>query len=77
MHFVLLCKLLILKKYSTRVLIKKSVCYFESSFGHFGVFVVKLHPLLDDAAHARLGVVNKLKASDVGTAFPQVCQVNV
>lgn len=53
---------------------KKERCkYFESSFGHFGVFVVKLHPLLDDAADAGLWVVDKLKASDVRPTFPQVC----
>lgn len=53
---------------------KKERCkYFESSFGDFGVFVVKLHPLLDDAADAGLWVVDKLKASDVCPTFPQVC----
>lgn len=51
--------------------------YFKSTLGHFGVFVVKLHPLLDDAAHSRLRVVDELEAGDVGATFPQVCQVNV
>lgn len=51
--------------------------YFESSFEHFGVFVVKLHPLLDDAADAGLRVVDELEASDVCPTFPQVCQVDV
>lgn len=51
--------------------------YFKSTLGHFGVFVVKLHPLLDDTADSRVRVVDELEASDVGTTFPQVCQVNV
>lgn len=51
--------------------------YFKSTLGHFGVFVVKLHPLLDDTADSRVRVVDELEASDVGATFPQVCQVNV
>lgn len=51
--------------------------YFESTLGHFGVFIVKLHPLLDDAADAGLRVVDELEASDVCPTFPQVCQVDV
>lgn len=51
--------------------------YFEAAFGHFGVFVVKLHPLLDDTADGGVGIVDKLEAGDVGATFPQVCQVNV
>lgn len=51
--------------------------YFKAALGHFGVFVVKLHPLLDDAVDGGVGVVDKLEAGDVGAAFPQVCQVNV
>lgn len=51
--------------------------YFESTFRHFGVFDVKLHPLLDHAADAGLRVVDQLEAGDVGPAFPQVGQVDV
>lgn len=51
--------------------------YFESSFGHFVVFVIKLHPLLGDAADSRLRIVDELKTCDVGTPFSQVRQVNV
>ena len=51
--------------------------YFESTFGHFGVFIIKLHPLLDNAADTGLGVVDKLEAGDVRPTFPQVCQVYV
>lgn len=51
--------------------------YFEAALGHFGVFVVKLHPLLDDTADGGVGIVDKLEAGDVGATFPQVCQVNV
>lgn len=51
--------------------------YFESCLGHFGVFVVKLHPLLGDAAHTGLRVVDELKTCDVGATFPQVSQVNI
>lgn len=51
--------------------------YFKSTLGHFGVFVVKLHPLLDDTADSRVRVVDELEAGDVGATFPQVCQVNV
>lgn len=51
--------------------------YFQSAFGHFGVFVVELHPLLDDTADRRVRVVDELEAGDIGTTFPQVCQVDV
>lgn len=51
--------------------------YFESTLGHFGVFVVELHPLLDDAADAGLRVVDELEAGDVRPAFPQICQIDV
>lgn len=51
--------------------------YFESTLGHFGIFIVKLQPLLDDTADAGVRVVDKLEASDVRPTFPQVCQVNV
>lgn len=51
--------------------------YFKSTLGHFGVFVVKLHPLLDDAADSRVRVVDELEASDVGATFPQIGQINV
>lgn len=51
--------------------------YFESTFRHFGVFDVELHPLLDHAADAGLRVVDQLEAGDVGSAFPQVGQVDV
>lgn len=51
--------------------------YFESTFGHFGVFDVELHPLLHHAADAGLRVVDQLEAGDVGSAFPQVSQVDV
>lgn len=51
--------------------------YFKSTLGHFGVFVVKLHPLLDDTADSRVRIVDELEAGDVGATFPQVCQVNV
>lgn len=47
--------------------------YFKSTLGHFGVFVVKLHPLLDDTADSRVRVVDELEASDVGATLPQVC----
>lgn len=32
--------------------------YFESALGHFWVFIVKLQPLLDDAADTGLRVVD-------------------
>lgn len=51
--------------------------YFKAALRHFGVFVVKLHPLLDDTVDGGVGVVDKLESSDVGAAFPQICQVNV
>lgn len=51
--------------------------YFKSTLGHFGVFVVKLHPLLDDAADSRVRVVDELEAGDVGATFPQIGQINV
>lgn len=51
--------------------------YFESTLRHFGVFIVKLQPLLHDTADAGLRVVDELEAGDVGSAFPQVCQVDV
>lgn len=51
--------------------------YFESTLWHFGVFVVKHHPLLDDTANAGLWVVDKLEASDVRPTFPQVSQVDI
>lgn len=51
--------------------------YFKSTLGHFGVFVVKLHPLLDDAADSRVRVVDELEAGDVGATFSQVGQINV
>lgn len=51
--------------------------YFEATLGHFGVLIVKLHPLLDDAADAGLRVVDELEAGDVGPAFPEVRQVDV
>lgn len=51
--------------------------YFESTLGHFGVFVVELHPLLDDTADSRVRVVDELEAGDVSATFPQVRQVNV
>lgn len=47
--------------------------YFKSTLRHFGVFVVKLHPLLDDTADSRVRVVDELEAGDVGATFPQVC----
>lgn len=51
--------------------------YFESTFRHFGVFDVELHPLLDHAADAGLRVVDQLEAGDVGATFSQVGQVDV
>lgn len=51
--------------------------YFKSALGQFGVFVVKLHPLLDDTADSRVRIVDELEAGDVGATFPQVCQVDV
>lgn len=51
--------------------------YFESTLGHFGVLIVKLHPLLDNAADSGLWVIDELEARDVRATFPQVCQVDV
>lgn len=56
---------------------KQKEQYFEPTPGHFGVFVVKLHPLLDDTADTGCRIVDKLEAGDVCPSFPQVCQVNV
>lgn len=44
--------------------------YFKAALGHFGVFVVKLHPLLDDTADGGVGIVDELEAGDVGATFP-------
>lgn len=55
---------------------KAKLYYFECRLG-LVVFYVKLHPLLGDAAHTGIRFVDELEAGDVGTAFPQVCQVNV
>ena len=51
--------------------------HLESTLVHFGVFIVKVQPLLHNAADAGLGVVDELEASDVRPTFPQVCQVDV
>lgn len=51
--------------------------YFESVLWNLVVFIVKLHPLLDDSADAGVRVVDQLEARYVCSTFPQVRQVDV